>query len=173
MAITTTATWPSITVPSEMDFGEQQFLVDETLQQIGNALIAQYPDILGHLAGIDIAYFWKVKGGKSGGNAVLGKAVKPSGLMKAFTNADAVVHLSADHVAEAMFSDRQITALVFHELRHFEIKQPKEDDKDGEPKLLVRGHDVELFADEVRIFGNWHAMLTAASEAFKQAGLGL
>jgi len=166
---TATASRITVRVPSEDDFGGADFLPDASLDEIGGDLIEMYPNDLGHLAEVQIAYFWKRTGGKKSGAPIMGKAVKPSGLMTAFTTADAVVWIAANHVAEAEYTQRQIQALVFHELNHIWVEEP--DDEDGVRKVVMRGHDIEAFKSEVIAFGAWEEMLQEAADAFKQAGL--
>lgn len=169
----TTATAPRLTVrvPSEGDFGGADFLPDASLDEIGGDLIEMYPNDLGHLADVTISYLWRRKGGKKAGAPIMGKAVKPSGLLTAFTTAEAVIWLAADHVDEAEYTQRQIQALVFHEMSHVWIEEPDPDDEGGARKIVMRGHDFEGFKSELRAFGAWEEMLQEAASAFKQAGL--
>lgn len=160
-----TATKPTVYVPVELDFGTEAFYAADDLQALAGDLIEMHPRVLGDLADLTIAVFWRKSGGKKSGAPVFGKAVKPSGLMTAFTSADAVVWLAADHVTEAGYTARQIEALLFHELQHVTV----EEDDEGERKVTMRGHDVELFYADVLTYGAWEEMLQEAAAAFKQA----
>lgn len=165
----TTATRRTVYVPAELDFGDDAFFPSPELLEMAGDLIELHDDILGHLASLEIAYFWKKTGGKRGGKGVYGKAIKPSGLLTAFTQADAVIWLAADHVAEAEYTPRQIEALLFHEMQHVGVEEPE--DEDDERKIVMRPHDVELFLEDVKTYGAWDDLLREAAAAFKQAPL--
>jgi hypothetical protein len=163
---TATVTLPRVHVPLSDEFGSEQFTPAADLSALGEYLIERYPDVLGDLADVEVAYFWKRSGGKKSGAPIFGKANKPSGLITAFTTADAVVWLAADHVLEAEYTARQVEAILFHELQHFTVE---EDEETGDRKVGMRGHDVELFYADVRTYGAWDEMLKEAAEAFRQA----
>jgi hypothetical protein len=164
----TTETAPRLTIhiPVEMDFGDDAFLVSPELEELGNDLIELHPETLGHLADVSIGYFWRKSGGKKSGAPVFGKAVKPSGLLTAYTSHEAVIWLASNNVAEAEYSPRQIEALLFHEMNHVAVEEPGED---GERKVILRGHDMEFFKSEILTYGAWEEMLQEAAAAFKQA----
>lgn len=161
----TTATATRIVVPAEIDF-DDAFLDSPELKELGGDLIELYPGTLGHLGDVEIAYLWKKSGGKKGGHSVFGKTAKSSGLLTAFTTAQAVIWLAADHVAEAGYSPRQIEALLHHEMQHIGVE---EDEDTGDRKIVMRGHDVELFYQDIKTYGAWEEMLSAAAAAFRQA----
>lgn len=164
---TATAALPRIHVPSTLEFGDDQFTPAPDLSEIAEHLIAKHDDVVGHLSDIEVAILWKAKGGKKSGSPVFGKAIKPSGVMTAFTTADAVVWLAADHIIEAEYSDRQVQALLLHELQHITVEY----DEDGQRTVGLRGHDFEGFLADVRINGAWDELLKAAADAFAQAPL--
>ena len=164
-----TATVQRIHVPQEAEFGDEAFL-PAMLDSVVTQLVRQY-DSLSHIADLTVAVLWKKSGGKRGGKPVFGKTVKRNGLVSAFTSADFIVWLAADHVAEAGYDERQITALLHHELLHIGWQEPDEDDPEGEGKAVLVGHDFEFFAEEVRAYGAWEEMLQEAADAFRQAGL--
>lgn len=170
---TATLTRPTIVVPVEMDFGDEAFIPSAELEALGQSLIARYPDTLGHVADVQVAYLWKKSGGKKGGNGVFGKTLKRGGLVSAFTTADFIVWLAADHCAAADYSQRQLEHLLKHELTHIGYEDPADDDGDGERKFVLRGHDLEVFLSDVREMDtdSWDTMLHEAAEAFSQAGL--
>ena len=163
-----TVTATHIVVPAELDFGDDAFLDSPELKELGGDLIEMHPGTLGHLAEVEIAYLWRKSCGKKSGAPVFGKTSKPSGLLTAFTSAEAVIWLSADHVAEAGYSARQIEALLFHEMQHVGVE---EDEETGDRKIVMRSHDVELFYEDVRKYGAWEIMLQEAADAFAQAPL--
>lgn len=164
----TTAAAARIVVPVELDFGDDAFIVSPELKELAGDLIELHPGTLGHLSEVEVAYLWKKSGGKRGGKGVYGKTSKSSGLLTAFTEAEAVVWLAADHVADAGYSARQIEALLFHEMQHI---GGEEDENTGERKVVMRGHDVELFVEDIRKYGAWDDTFMDAATAFKQSGL--
>lgn len=170
---TATATMqrPTIHVPAEFEFGDEAYTAAPDLEALAHTLIRRYPDALGHIAEVTVAYLWKKAGGKRGGNATFGKTAKRGGLVAAFTSADFIIWLAADHVEAANYTPEQITALLHHELLHISVEEPDEDDEDGERKFVLRGHDLEVFTEEIRVYGAWDAMLREAADAFRQAGL--
>lgn len=163
-----TASATRVVVPVEMDFGDDAFIVSPELKELAGDLIEMHPGTVGHLAEVEVAYLWKKTGGKRGGKGVFGKTSKASGLLTAFTDAEAVVWLAADHVADADYSPRQIEALLFHEMQHIGVE---EDENTGERKVVMRAHDVELFVEDIRTYGAWDDTFMDAATAFKQAGL--
>lgn len=166
---TMTVEIPRIHIPAELEFGDDQFTPAPDLTALGQYLISTHEDVLGHLADVEIAFFWKRTGGKKSGSPVFGKEVKPSGLITAFTTADAVVWLASDHVSDADYSPRQVEALLFHEMQHIGVEEPE--DEDGERKIVMRSHDIEAFYADIRKYGAWDEMLRETAAAFKQAGL--
>jgi hypothetical protein len=158
-------------IPAEIEFGDEAYLPAPELEALADALILQYPDSLGHIADLKLAVLWKKAGGKRGGHPVFGKTSKRGGLLSAFTTADFIIWLAADHVLTADYDERQITALLHHELLHIGWQEPDEDDEDGEGKAVLVGHDVGAFTEEIRVYGAWEAMLKEVASAFQQAGL--
>ncbi len=171
VASAVTAQLERVHVPAEIEFSDEAYIAAPDLLSLAESLIAQYPDTLSHITNLELAILWKKSGGKRGGKGVFGKTAKRGGLMSAFTTADFIIWLAADHVAAAEYTDGQITALLHHELLHIGWQEPDEDDEDGEGKVVLVGHDVEFFTEEVRVYGAWDALLKEAAESFKQAGL--
>lgn len=167
----TTATAPTIhvRVPMEDQFGGNDFMPAPELVKVEAQLIRAH-STLDHLDQLEVAILWKKTGGKKGGRPVFGKTAKRSGLVSAFTSADFIVWLAADHVLAAEYTDRQITALLHHELMHISYEDPA-DDEEGARKFVLVGHDFEFFGEELRIYGAWEEMLEEAAAAFKQAPL--
>lgn len=167
----TVATRPAIhvRVPDEDQFDGADFMPAPELDDLYEQLVDQH-DSLEHLRLVEVAIRWKRSGGKKGGRPVFGKTVKRSGLVSAFTDADFIVWLAADHVLEAEYTDRQIAALLHHELMHISYEDP-EDDEEGARKYVLVGHDFEGFKAELLTYGAWEEMLQEAADAFRQASL--
>lgn len=148
-------------IPPDDEFGDtdREYIASEKIQEIGEALVANRSS---DLKDKRAAYLWKRKGGSRNGRPILGKAVKPSGLVAYFCNADAIVLLSADHLRELKFTRYQVEALIFHELCHFEI---------AEGEIITRGHDFEEHAQVVMFYGVWNNSLVKAREVFVQLPL--
>lgn len=167
---TATIERPTLVVPVELDFGDEAFIPASELQALGQVLMQRYPDTLGHLVDLDIAYLWKKSGGKRGGKGVFGKTLKRSGLVSAFTTADFIVWLAADHVAAAEYTERQIEHLLKHELTHIGYE---DDDETGDRKYVLVSHDLEIFLSDIREMeeDSWDVLLHEAAAAFKQVGM--
>ena len=169
--VAATMTAQHIRPPQEAEFGDEAYIPATTLEAVADSLIAEHRASLGHIGDLQVAVLWKKTGGKRGGHPVFGKTSKRGGLLSAFTTADFIIWLAADHVLEAGYTERQITALLHHELLHIGWQSPDEDDPEGEGKAVLAGHDFELFAEEIRTYGAWEQMLEEAAEAFAQAPL--
>lgn len=155
-------------VPTEIEF-PTDFLQDNDLKALGDRIIREkLPDLDDGELIID--YAWKKKGGASGGAAVLGKCVKLSGHARYYAlGAHFLIWLGANWVRGYKFDDRQIEALVYHELLHIEREEPEEEDK---PVVYrTRAHDAEFFLDELRLYGAWKSDLVAVVETVRQLAL--
>ncbi|WP_454691143.1 putative metallopeptidase [Achromobacter aloeverae] len=122
-----------------------------------------------HLEGADLGILWACTGFAKAGRYVLGQAeqvmIRAGGWQKArqedqliawFGRVPAfLITLAADYCAGC--SDLEFCALVEHELYH--LGQASDGfgapafHKDGRPKLMIRGHDVEEFTGVVRRYG--------------------
>lgn len=151
-------------VPIAALFGDDDYLEASTVAKIGAALIQAYPEELGHLTTADIAYVWKAKGTKKCGVPVLGTCQRPGGLTRHFAAVDFVVTIMADHCREMQMTRWQLEALTFHELLHADV-----DGDTGKP--AVKGHDTEMFFDEIKHYGLWKSDLREARVAFEQVPL--
>lgn len=168
-------------IPEKEDFGDQQFLPAPDLSVIGKMLIDKYHDF-DHLTNLNanIVYLWKSKGGESGGRAILGKCVSPSGLVDYFAcqaetavesrsdKVDFVIWAAADHLRNNRAKFHTVCALVFHELKHTAF--------DEKGNLIVQGHEFEGFAREIEEFGMWKRdikIIAEACESIKDVQLGL
>ena len=92
-----------------------------------------------------ILYLWRDKGGKSRGKPVYGRCTRPTGLLRHFSEADFVIWLAADHLREAGATEREVEAVVYHELLHIG------EDEEGEVKLV--DHEFTGFFSELRLYG--------------------
>jgi len=106
-----------------------------------------------------IQFLWKRTGGESGGNAVLGRCVKFSGLSAFFANDEFLIWVAADHARDYGLTRHQVEALLFHELKHV--------DRSERYTPKTRGHEVEMFIDEVRVYGAWKADLRRMVEQLR------
>lgn len=122
-----------------------------------------------HLIDADIAFMWAASAFSKKGRTVLGQAeevmMRAGGWQKARMEQqmyewfghkpDYIITLAADFCSEC--SDLEFCALLEHELYHIaqdadEFGAPKFT-RDGQPKLCMRGHDVEEFVGVVRRYG--------------------
>lgn len=122
-----------------------------------------------HLLEADLCFLWASNAFDKRGRAVLGQAeevmMRAGGWQKARMEQqmyewfgripDFIITLAADYCAQC--SDLEFCALVEHELYHIaqetdEFGAPKFT-REGQPKLKLRGHDVEEFVGVVRRYG--------------------
>jgi hypothetical protein len=158
--------------PLDGMFPDEGFLPAPEIEAIARELIDAYPE-LGHIAQADVGYVWKRKGGRSKGRDVLGKCQAASGLLAHYSRCDFVVVISADHVRELAFTQRQLEALCYHELKHisYVIDDDEKSPTYGEMKLTLRGHDDERFVDEILRYGAWVGGMERVGEAYQQITL--
>lgn len=152
-------------IPAE---GVHEWLHTEILREDGNL---HNPDHA-HLQEADLCFLWASNAFDKKGRAVLGQAeevmMRAGGWQKARMEQqmyewfgripDFIVTLAADYCAQC--SDLEFCALVEHELYHIaqetdEFGAPKFT-REGQPKLKLRGHDVEEFVGVVRRYGASH-----------------
>lgn len=136
-----------------------------------------------HLAEADIAFLWAATAFTKKGRTVLGQAeevmLRAGGWQKARMEQqmhewfgrkpDFIITLAADFCMQC--SDLEFCALVEHELYHIAQKTDEfgapEFTREGQPKLCMRGHDVEEFTGVVRRYGasaDVQQMIDAASQ---------
>jgi Putative phage metallopeptidase len=165
------APWMVLRVPSDGQFGDDEYIASTALAYRAEILAERHPNLFGHLLDLKVVYLWKKSGGKSKGRGVYGKAAKASGLVKHFSEqATFVIWLAADHCRGADFDERQIEALLFHELCHTEVAdEDPETGRGGGPTLVP--HDVEMFRSEVEHYGLWTPDLRIVAPSFRQAEL--
>lgn len=129
-------------VPSEASL-DGEFAPAPDIERIAARLILRH-QMTPHNT-CNIVYLWKDKGGKSHGSAVYGKATKPSGLLRHFSECDFVIWLAADHLRECGATVREVEAVVYHELRHIAS------DENDDPCLT--GHEYAGFLAELKEYG--------------------
>lgn len=143
-----------------------------------------------HLVEADIAFMWASSAFTKKGRTVLGQAeevmMRAGGWQKARMEQqlydwfgrkpDFIITLAADFCLEC--SDAEFCALVEHELYHIAQKVDEfgtpEFTRDGQPKLCMRGHDVEEFVGVVRRYGasaDVQMIIDAASQPAEVAKL--
>lgn len=123
----------------------------------------------GHLIEADLCFMWASGSFSKKGRYVLGQAeqviLRAGGWQKARMEQqlyewfghkpDFIITLAADFCSQC--TDLEFCALIEHELYHIaqetdEFGAPKFT-RDGQPKLCMRGHDVEEFVGVVRRYG--------------------
>lgn len=138
------------------------------IEAIADALIHAHRALFDHLLDAKVRYLWKAKGGKSAGKDRLGACQKPSGLLAFFSGDDFVIWLGLDNCLAHRLTNRQVEALVFHELLH---TNATEDPDTGEIILGINPHDFEGFNEELRVYGPWSSDLERVTEIARQLEL--
>lgn len=151
-------------IPGPSRFGGMEFLEAPELAEVGTRLIASAEHYLNHLrpSQVKIGYYWKAKGGKKGGRATLGKTSKLAGFTDYLSDHEFTVFISADNCLAANLTERQMDALVYHELSHIQYVTTDEDMLEGGLKIV--GHDLEEFHAVLRLYGDWEPALTEAKD---------
>lgn len=145
--------------------GVREWVIEQIISEDG---VLHNPDHL-HLLQADIAYLWAATAFNKKGRTVLGQAeevmMRAGGWQKARMEQQLyewfghkphyIITLAGDFCSQC--SDLEFCALVEHELYHIaqqvdEFGAPKFT-RDGDPKLCMRGHDVEEFTGVVRRYG--------------------
>lgn len=142
-------------IPDEKTFGAGDFLLASDLAQIGHDLLAE--DGVGsvHLHG-NVTFLWKRNGGLTGGRHRLGTCTKTTGLLQHFAHTAFVIWLAADHLRASNATLTHIKAALYHELSHASRTRGS---------WIIRPHDFEGFAEELRLYGPWTRGLELAIEA--------
>lgn len=143
-----------------------------SVQRIAEDLIREHHD---HLADVRIEYAFRDKAAKKAGKTVFGTARKVGGL-NAFlatdtdeTGSDEVDDFFVIEIAEdtwRILDQFQRVALVDHELCHCVIEH---DEETGEPKLKLKGHDLEEFRSIVDRHGLWEPELVSMADSMAKA----
>lgn len=119
-----------------------------------------------------IDYRWKHRGGNSAGRANIGKCVKLSGAAKHYAEgAHFLIWLAADHCEVEGFDERQIEALLFHEL--LQIEPEEREDRFGNPITVYHKvwMDFDGFFAELEHYGPWNRNLQRLEEVVRQLAL--
>jgi len=153
---------PSAAIPSEDVFGESEFYEAEDLTALGRHLIQKHAE-LNFLVDFRVRFLWKLTGGGHNGRKTLGRCRVTDQLVRYFAQADWVIWLAADYLAEYEFSDRQVEALLYHEMLHCRLGG-REGDTPG-----IRGHDVEIFGGELVRYGLWEEGLEVLASQIRRA----
>lgn len=157
-------------VPADAEFGDDDFFVSTSLAARAAVLAERHEDLEHLHTSYTVVCLWKRAGGTSKGRPVFGKTVKPGGLLKLFSASTWAIWLAADHCRGAGYGDREIEALLFHELLHTGIAEvDDETGRGGGPTL--RPHDAELFRAELEVYGLWDQQLRDVAPAFRQGTL--
>lgn len=166
----------------------KQWVMDSIISVTGNI---HNPDHL-HLDDADICFLWAASSFTKQGRSILGQTerlmFRAGGWQKARAEQQMIqwfghipeflITLAADYCASC--SDAEFCALVEHELYH--IAQAVDDfgapkfKEDGNPKLMIRGHDVEEFTGVVRRYGaseQVKEMIKAASKKAEVSALNI
>ena len=145
--------------------GVREWVIEQIISEDG---VLHNPDHL-HLLQADIAFMWAATAFTKQGRTVLGQAeevmMRAGGWQKARMEQqlyewfghkpDFIITLAGDFCSQC--GDLEFCALVEHELYHIaqqtdEFGAPKFT-REGDPKLCMRGHDVEEFTGVVRRYG--------------------
>lgn len=139
---------------------ETDFLLSADLAEIGRHLIKTYEDDFADIADAEIDYFWKKKGGSTGGKVKLGALQKPSGILRYYSQKDYLMWLAADNLFHA--NRFTITAVVFHELLHGWYNP-------ANGLYDLRAHEFEGFSREIDVFGLYKSDMKSIASAFTRA----
>ncbi|MCA1615026.1 MAG: hypothetical protein LC795_15515 [Acidobacteria bacterium] len=143
-------------VPEPDAFDREEFVEAPELAEVAQELLHRFEE-LSFLYDFNLRFFWKEKGGATGSKNTLGKCVKPSGLLKKYSDAHFIVWVAADHTRHRL-TNKQMEALLFHELMHCAR------DEKGRP--TIRPHDFEGFAREIEVYGAWKGDIERIGKAF-------
>jgi len=169
---TATAELSAVRIPAEIEFEGEDFLVDEALESAFWDVVRTYERLRVITDNsISVKVVWKKKGGKSTGKLTYAKTAKASGLIKFFGEADVVIWLAADHLADAEYTPSQIRKLLYHEARHINYQEPDPDKEDDVGKVVLAGHDLEIFRGEIEDTGHWEDFRKLIGAEFRQTPL--
>jgi hypothetical protein len=160
--------------PFDSRFGGRDYLKAPELEAIAEALIERYEEFsFLRRYGARVKCRWKRKGGKSKGRDTYGNTQKTSGLLDHFAECDFVIWIAADHVRESGWTNLQLEAQLYHELSHigFTMDEDENSATYGEITLAIRGHDDELFHDELKRYGAWNQQRRVTEQLYTQIAL--
>lgn len=153
-------------VPTD-DYFRSDYLDAPEIKKVGVALMENRLRALddGELL---VDFVWRRHGSISSGNAVLGKTRKLSGVARYYAlGTHFLIEIAADFTQG--FTRYQMEALVYHELLH--ITREEKEDKAGMSEVVygLRGHDAELFYDELETYGLWRRDLSRLADVVQPA----
>lgn len=99
-------------------------------------------------ADVRIGFLRSFKEKRSSGRDVFGECIKVAELYEPFCPYDFLIVLYEENIAAAGFTDRQLYALMHHELLHVGVSE-----KDGELEYRIVPHDVEDFDEIIGRYG--------------------
>jgi hypothetical protein len=145
-------------VPNESSFGKAKSLPAPGVKLIAERLIAD-DDTLEHLVGVEIRYAWRRRGGTQGGNPRFARIKRPSFWEEHLTGGkvDLLLDVSADHVREQCFTERQLQAAVHEQLCRTER------DEDDHDAFRIAGPDFSGSIRTLDRFGAWRDDLREAA----------
>lgn len=118
------------------------------LEQVARHVIGEHADYLPYVETFRIKYLWRAKGTATNGIAKLAYAHKLTGLERyGMAGTEFVIVAAADLLRQYEMTVEQMCALMFHEHKHLILTER------ATPGLV--GHDLELFVDEVKLYGPW------------------
>lgn len=139
--------------PADEDFTDDatgrgyEFMHAPDIEEIAQGVLSDYASYLEDALDWNITYLWKRAGGKDKTKAKLGACQRVSGLASFFAGDEFLIWVGADNVRDHQLTRRNMDALIFHELCHV--------GRNENFGPITVPHDVEMFIDEVRIFGPW------------------
>ena len=120
---------------------------NERYKRIGERLIEKEKSLEDiRLSDVRIDYLSSDREKTNSSGNVLGECIKVKDVYKVYTDADFLIVLYEPNVEH--LSDKQLEILIHHELLHVGIGE-----NDGEPRYLIRPHDVEDFAEIIKRYG--------------------
>jgi hypothetical protein len=152
-----------IDVPFETTFNGKDYMLSENIAAIARRLI-EGEDEFEHLVGVKVGYYWKRRGGTSGGNPRFAGIKRPTGLELFHLGGDVTYELwlAADHLREAKLTARQVEALIFSYLCRTET------DPEDHSAYRLRGPDFVGFKIELERYGLWSTGLAEAARGLQQ-----
>jgi|SRR5579859_1854873 len=141
-------------VPTEASFGKAKLQPAPGLRAIGDRLIAE-DESFEHLRGVEIRYAWRRRGGMQGGTPRFARIKRPSVWEEFFTGGAAIFlcDLSADHVREHRFTERQIEAAIHEQLCKTDV------DPDDPDAYRLLGPDFSGSIRTLDVYGAWRSDL--------------
>jgi hypothetical protein len=109
------------------------------------------PDYLPDVYGQPIQIHYLFKNSKK--SQYLGKCSKATGKWKHMVGKDFIIECWSPWWNSA--SDNEKQALLYHELRHIKLEEKEDESGNIEINWKIRKHFVEMFTEEISLFGMW------------------